>query len=138
MADHSSSTVTIKNCRIRLMRGGSGDPVLFLHGGGGAGSWLPFMARLATKFDVIVPEHPGFGQSETPIWLDTIADLANFYLDFLDDLDLRGVHLVGHSLGGWIAADLAVRNTGRLASLALVGSAGIHRRQTDRSMRIAA
>jgi pimeloyl-ACP methyl ester carboxylesterase len=126
MADHSNSTVTIKNCRIRLMRAGSGDPVLVLHGGGGAGFWLPFMARLATKFDVMVPEHPGFGQSETPSWLDTIADLANFYLDFLDELDLHGVHLVGHSLGGWIAADLAVRNTGRLASLVLIGSAGIH------------
>jgi pimeloyl-ACP methyl ester carboxylesterase len=126
MADHSISTVTIKDCRIRLMRGGSGPPVLFLHGGGGAPSWLAFMARLATKFDVIVPEHPGFGESDTPIWLDTIADLANFYLDFLDELDLDGVHLVGHSLGGWIAADLAVRNTARLASLALVASAGIH------------
>jgi pimeloyl-ACP methyl ester carboxylesterase len=126
MSDHSISTVTIKDCRIRLMRGGSGPPVLFLHGGGGAPSWLAFMARLATKFDVIVPEHPGFGESDTPIWLDTIADLANFYLDFLDELDLDGVHLVGHSLGGWIAADLAVRNTARLASLALVASAGIH------------
>src|SRR5713101_2527929 len=126
MADHSSSTVTIKDCRIRLMRGGSGPPVLFLHGSGGAPSWLPFMARLATKFDVIVPGHPGFGQSETPIWLDTVSDLANFYLDFLDQLDLNGVHLVGHSLGGWIAADLAVRNSSRLASLVLIGSGGIH------------
>jgi pimeloyl-ACP methyl ester carboxylesterase len=125
MADHSSSTVTIKDCRIRLMRGGCGHPVLFLHGGGGVPSWLPFLARLAAKFDVIVPEHPGFGQSETPIWLDSVSDLANFYLDFLDALDLRRVHLVGHSLGGWIAADLAVRNAGRLASLALVSSGGI-------------
>ncbi len=107
------------------MRAGSGCPVLFLHGGGGAPSWLPFMARLAAKFDLIVPEHPGFGQSDTPAWLDTVADLANFYLDFLDALDLDRVHLVGHSLGGWIAADLAVRDRARLASLVLVGSAGI-------------
>src|SRR6266516_3981035 len=113
MADHSSATVTIRDCRIRLIRGGCGP------------SWLPFLARLAAKFDVIVPEHPGFGQSETPIWLDSVSDLANFYLDFLDGLDLRGVHLVGHSLGGWIAADLAVRNAGCLASLALISSGGI-------------
>jgi pimeloyl-ACP methyl ester carboxylesterase len=126
MADHAISTMSIRDCRIHVMRGGSGSPLLFLHGGGGVGIWLPCMARLAKKFDVIAPEHPGFGASETPEWLDTIGDLANFYLDFLDQLDLRGVHLVGSSLGGWIAAELAVRNSARLASLTLVGAAGIH------------
>jgi pimeloyl-ACP methyl ester carboxylesterase len=126
MAAHSISTLTIRDCRIRLMRGGAGAPLVFLHGGGGIGIWLPAMARLAKKFDVIVPEHPGFGESDMPAWLDTVGDLANFYLDFLDQLDLRGVHLVGSSLGGWIAADLAVRNATRLASLTLIGAAGIH------------
>jgi pimeloyl-ACP methyl ester carboxylesterase len=126
MADHSISTISIRDCRIRLMRGGAGAPLLFLHGGGGVGIWLQCMAQLAKKFDVIVPEHPGFGASDTPPWLDTIGDLANFYLDFLDQLDLSGVHLVGSSLGGWVAADLAVRNATRLASLTLIGAAGIH------------
>jgi len=126
MADHSDQIVAIANCRIRLMRGGRGAPLLFLHGGGGIGIWLPCMERLAKKFDVIVPEHPGFGASDTPDWLDNIADLANFYLEFLDQLDLRGIHIVGSSLGGWIAAELAVRNATRLASLTLVGAAGIH------------
>src|SRR4051794_13517303 len=84
MADHSVSTISIRDCRIRVMRGGSGSPMLFLHGGGGAGSWLPFMSRLAATFDVIVSEHPGFGGSDTPPWLDTVPDLANFYLDFLE------------------------------------------------------
>jgi pimeloyl-ACP methyl ester carboxylesterase len=126
MADHSISTMSVRDCRIRVMRGGAGNPMLFLHGGGGVGIWLPCMARLAKKFDVIAPEHPGFGASDTPEWLDTIADLANFYLDFLDQLDLRNVHLVGSSLGGWIAAELAVRNSTRLASLTLVGAAGIY------------
>ena len=126
MADHTDEMIAIGSCRIRLMRGGRGAPLLFLHGGGGIGIWLPCMARLAKKFDVIVPEHPGFGASDTPEWLDNIADLANFYLDFLDQLDLRGVHLVGSSLGGWIAAELAVRSATRLASLTLIGAAGIH------------
>jgi pimeloyl-ACP methyl ester carboxylesterase len=125
MADHSDQAILIGDCRIRLMRGGSGAPLLFLHGGGGVGIWLPCMAQLAKKFDVIVPEHPGFGVSDTPAWLDTVGDLANFYLEFLRQLDLRGVHLIGSSLGGWIAAELAVRNTARLASLTLVGAAGI-------------
>ena len=126
MADYSVSMIPVRDCRIRVMRAGSGSPLLFLHGGGGAGTWLPFMARLAETFDVIVPEHPGFGESETPPWLDTVSDLANFYLDFLKQLDLDGVHLVGQSLGGWIAAELAVRNTSRLASLTLASAAGIH------------
>ncbi len=126
MAKHTEEMIAIGGCRIRLMRGGAGSPMLMLHGGGGAGIWLPCMAEFANRFDVLAPEHPGFGASDTPEWLDTISDLANFYLDFLDQLDLKGVHLVGSSLGGWIAADLAVRNSARLASLTLVGAAGIY------------
>jgi pimeloyl-ACP methyl ester carboxylesterase len=82
MRDHSISTIGIGDCRIRLMRGGAGAPLVFFHGSGGIGIWLPSMGRLAKKFDVIAPEHPGFGESDTPVWLDTIGDLANFYLDF--------------------------------------------------------
>ena len=126
MADHTTSKIAVRGCHIRLMRGGSGPPLLILHGASGAGSWLAFMRALAARFDVIVPEHPGFGDSDTPEWLDTIHDLAYFYLDLLDELALDGIHLVGMSLGGWIAAELAVRDTQRLSSLTLVGAAGIH------------
>jgi len=84
------------------------------------------MQTLAQKFDVIAPENPGFGESDTPDWLDTIHDLAYFYLDLLSELNLRGVHLVGLSLGGWVAAELAVRSTARLASLTLAGAAGLY------------
>jgi pimeloyl-ACP methyl ester carboxylesterase len=126
MADHASSKISVRGCNIALLRGGTGRPLLFLHGGGGAGGWMPYMADLAARHDVIVPEHPGYGTSDTPDWLDNVADLANFYLDFLDQLDLSGVDLVGFSIGGWIAAELAVRNSRRLASLTLVAAAGIH------------
>ncbi len=126
MVEHRTTRLTIDGCNIGLMRGGSGRPLLILHGSGGAGHWLPYMADLAARHDVIVPEHPGFGDSDTPDWLDNIADLAFFYLDLLDRLDLRDVDLVGFSLGGWIAAELAVRDTSALASLTLAGSAGIH------------
>ena len=130
MADHTTTTLSVCGCSIKLMRCGQATggaaPLLFLHGASGAGSWLPCMQMLAQKFDVIVPEHPGFGESDTPDWLDTIHDLAYFYLDFLDALDLERVHLVGVSLGGWIAAELAVRDTKRLVSLTLMDAAGIH------------
>jgi pimeloyl-ACP methyl ester carboxylesterase len=126
MADHSTTRIAVRGCNIGLMRGGSGRPLLVLHGAGGAANWLPYMDELAARHDVIVPEHPGFGNSDTPEWLDNVADLANFYLDLLDQLDLRAVDLIGFSLGGWIAAELAARNTRRLASLTLVAAAGIH------------
>jgi pimeloyl-ACP methyl ester carboxylesterase len=124
-ADYSTSAVAVGGCSIRLMRGGAGEPLLYLHGAGGA-SWLPFLQKLTNSFDVIVPEHPGFGESDSPAWLDNIHDLAYFYLDALDALQLSGVHLVGNSLGGWIAAEIAVRSTQRLASLTLAGSAGLY------------
>jgi len=124
MADYSTSAIAVRGCRIRLMRGGAGSPLVVLHGASGA-NWLPFMQDLAQKFDVIAPEHPGFGESDTPDWLDNIHDLAYFYLDVLEELKLSGVHLVGLSLGGWIAAELAVRSTQRLASLTLAGAAGL-------------
>ena len=124
-ADYSTSVVTVGGCRIGLMRAGSGEPVLYLHGASGA-SWLPFLQKLTKSFDVIAPEHPGFGESDSPAWLDNIHDLAYFYLDALEALQLSGVHLVGNSLGGWIAAEIAVRSTQRLASLTLAGSAGLY------------
>ncbi len=126
MDDPTPMKISVRGCAIALRRAGAGRPVLLLHGASDGGQWLPFMADLATRHDVIVPEHPGFGASDTPAWLDTIPDLANFYLDVLDQLDLADVHLVGCDLGGWIAAELAVRNTRRLASLTLVGAAGVH------------
>jgi pimeloyl-ACP methyl ester carboxylesterase len=126
MTEPMTSALAVHGCRIGLMRGGAGRPLLILHGAGGASRWLPFMADLAARHEVIVPEHPGFGSSDTPDWLDSVHDLAYFYLDLLDQLDLAGVHLMGFSLGGFIAAELAVRSTARLASLALVGAAGIH------------
>lgn len=126
MADHETTVTEVRGCRIALRRGGAGACMLYLHGAAGAGMWLPFMARLAESFDLVVPEHPGFGASETPPWLDNIHDVAYFYLDFLEALDLKHVHLVGSSLGGWIALEMAVRNSARLATLTLSAPAGLH------------
>ena len=120
---------TIDGARIRLLRGGRGTPdapaLLFLHGAGGHTGWMAFLEELSQRFEVFAPEHPGFGQSDDPPWLDEVGDLALFYLDLIRHFDLSGVHLIGTSLGGWIAAELAVRNTAPLASLTLVGAVGI-------------
>jgi len=121
----SQRFVEVDGCRINLRRGGSGEPLLYLHGAGGAPAVLPFMEMLAQRFDVLVPEHPGFGASDEPEWLENMHDLAYFYLDVLKSLELRSVHLVGSSLGGWLALEMAVRDASRLKSLVLVGPAGI-------------
>ena len=121
----TESYVEIRGCRVRLRRGGSGAPLLFLHGASGAPVILPFMQKLAERFDVLVPEHPGYGLSDEPEWLENIHDMAYFYLDLLRQLDLRNLTLVGNSMGGWIAMEIAVRDTSRLKSLVLVSPAGV-------------
>jgi pimeloyl-ACP methyl ester carboxylesterase len=121
----SDSFVEVDGCRVHLRRGGSGEPLLFLHGASGAPVILPFMEKLAQRFDVLVPEHPGYGQSDEPEWLENIHDMAYFYLDFLAQLNLREVTLVGSSMGGWMAMEIAVRDTARLKSIVLVSPAGI-------------
>lgn len=124
---HSGEMITVSGAQIRLLRGGRPEapPLVFLHGAGGHTGWMAFLEDLSRDFAVYAPEHPGFGGSDDPPWLDEVADLAYFYLDFLDLLGLDRVHLVGTSLGGWIAAELTVRNQTRLASLTLVGAVGI-------------
>lgn len=117
--------VEVDGCRTHLRRGGAGAPLVYLHGASGAPVVMPFMEKLAARFDVLVPEHPGYGLSDEPEWLDNIHDAAYFYLDFLKALDLKDVTVVGSSMGGWIAMEMAVRDTSRIRSLVLVSPAGI-------------
>lgn len=121
----SQSFVEIDGCRVNLRRGGAGRPLLYLHGASGAPVIMPFMEKLAQRFDVLAPEHPGYGLSDEPEWLDNIHDAAYFYLDFLKRLNLRDVVVLGNSMGGWIAMEMAVRDTSRMNSLILVSPAGI-------------
>jgi pimeloyl-ACP methyl ester carboxylesterase len=103
----------------------SGGPLLFLHPGIGIERSAPVLDGLARGARLIAPSHPGFGRSELPQWMNNVDDLAYFYLDFLETLDLTDVTLVGVSLGGWIAAAIAVKSTERLARLVLANPVGI-------------
>ena len=98
-----AAVAKIDGTEVHYLRAGAGAPLLFLHGAGGNHGWAPWMERLAESYDVIVPDHPGWGKSPTPEWFDNVHDIAYFYLDFMQALGLRGVHLFGSSIGGWLA-----------------------------------
>ncbi len=110
---------------LRIDERGSGRPILILHGGGGPLTITGLAEALSTDAYVLVPTHPGFAGEPRPEWFDSVDDLAITYLDLLAQLDLHDVIVVGSSLGGWIAAEMAVRDTTRLSSIVLIDAAGI-------------
>jgi pimeloyl-ACP methyl ester carboxylesterase len=117
--------LAVRGTPIHMLQEGTGPALLFLHGAGGAGRWLPFQERLAKSFGVYCPSHPGHGGSPAVEWIEHVSDLAFHYLDLLDELGLERVHLVGASFGGWIAAEVATMASHRLESLVLIDPVGI-------------
>jgi pimeloyl-ACP methyl ester carboxylesterase len=104
---------------------GDGPPLLFLHGEDYFAQNRPFVERLARRWKVIVPRHPGFGGTARPAWFRTVADIAYLYLDLLDRLALDDAVVVGASFGGWVALEMAVRSTARIGRLVLIDSLGV-------------
>lgn len=119
-------TINVDGREISFRRGGAGAPLLYLHGTDSLTHWPEILDDLAKSYDVIAPDHPGFGGTAVPDWMDDVSDLAYHYLDMLAALNLDKVHVVGHSLGGWIGLEMAVRSQERIADLVLISSAGIH------------
>ncbi len=117
--------ITCGEVELDVYRGGSGPSLLFLHGGGGLNPAAPAFSMLARHFSVTAPVHPGFGSSSLPFWMDSVDDFVHVHLELMEKLDLRDVILVGTSLGGWVAADLATKNRARISRLVLVSPVGI-------------
>ncbi|GAB2701546.1 alpha/beta fold hydrolase [Kitasatospora kifunensis] len=117
-------TLTVDEQGDAAASGGSG--VLLLHGGAGPRSVAGLAAALSEHAYVLTPTHPGFDGRPRPDWVDSVADLAEAYLDLLDVLGLNEVIVIGSSIGGWIAAEMALRDTrGRLGALVLLNATGI-------------
>ncbi|GGN65373.1 alpha/beta hydrolase [Streptomyces albiflavescens] len=106
---------------------GQGHPFLLLHGGGGPQTVAPFAGLLAAQRParVITPVHPGFGGTARPHWLTDVPTLAQAYVRLLDDLGVTDVTVVGNSIGGWIAAEIALLGSDRISGVVLVDAAGI-------------
>ena len=112
---------------VSYTESGQGHPFLLLHGGGGPQTVAGFADLLATEraARVITPVHPGFGGTERPEGFATIGQLARLYADLLERLDLSDVTVVGNSIGGWIAAEMALLGSARISSFVLVDAVGI-------------
>jgi len=116
---------SVNGIRLEILQKGEGPTVLFLHGGLWLGDERTFIDELAAHARVIAPSHPGFGASDPPGSLVSPDDLAYFYLDLIDRFDLDDVVLAGANFGGWVAAEMATKNCGKLAGLVLIDALGI-------------
>jgi pimeloyl-ACP methyl ester carboxylesterase len=115
----------IAGISIELLIKGQGQPLLFLHAGHGIDAGDKLVDELAKSYRVIAPSHPGFGASELPRHMTTTGDLVYFYLDLIEELDLKDLIVVGVSFGGWLAAELATCGTGRISKLVLIDAVGV-------------
>jgi pimeloyl-ACP methyl ester carboxylesterase len=120
-----ATTTTTNGVTTDFLHGGAGEPTFYLHSVIGETMWLPFCEELSAHVELFLPTHPGYGTSEGFSGLSSVEDLVYHYLDLFDELDLAAVNLVGCSLGGWIAVELAARNPERVKTLVLVNALGL-------------
>ena len=115
--------IAIAGVDLDMFEAGDGPPLLFLHSAQGFAPEHPYVAPLSARHRFIAPSHPGFGKSSLPDWIDAVDDIAYIYLELLDHLNLHQVDLIGCSIGGWIAAELATKAPERVHRLVMVGPA---------------
>jgi pimeloyl-ACP methyl ester carboxylesterase len=120
-----TSVVKLAGIDIEVFEAGGGNPLLWLHGANGFDPAHPFVKPFAERRRLIIPSHPGFGKSGLPEWVDRPDDIAVLYLELLDTLGIKRAEIVGCSLGGWIAAEMASMAPERVVKLVLVGPAGV-------------
>ena len=119
-------TIDVGGRSTVIMHGGEGPPFVYLHSTlGESFMWLPFYQTWAKQFRVLVPTHPGVGASGGFDQIDTIEDMAFHYLELFDALGLEEINLGGVSLGGWIAAEFAVRWPERVKRLWIADAPGL-------------
>ena len=118
-------SIVVKNTTLTYRENGEGPPLLVLESEDSHGLRDPFIEALARNFRVITPQHPGFGDQHAPDWLKTIGDLAYFYLEALEALKLGPIPVVGASLGGWLAAEIALRSPHAFSSMSLLAPLGL-------------
>lgn len=119
-----TNKLDLRGAGIEILTAGSGEPLLYLHSAGG-NIWGSFLEDLAGSYRVVAPTHPGFGGSGGLEGIDTIADLVFHAIDLMNELGLERPIVAGLSLGGWLAAELAVHYPERVSKLVLIDPVGI-------------
>jgi len=127
MTEKIERTVTVQGIATHIFEAGSptAPPLLYLHGTSLGNLWLDYHSALSQHFHLYAPDIPGFGLTGRPDWMRDMSDYILYFRDLLDALALDQVNLVGHSLGGWMAAEVAVWYPERVKKLVLSNSAGI-------------
>ena len=123
--DYTDERLEVAGTTIQVLKGGSGAPLLILHGAGGNPGWLPYHQALAQQYTVYAPSHPGYDHSGRPDWISSMSDMAHFYRQFMAEVGIAPVHLLGFSMGGWLAAELTAMCPPYVQSLILVDAAGL-------------
>ena len=123
--DWNESVVEVAAAKLHLARAGSGRPVLVLHHDIGSPDRLLFYDELASRFEVLVPHHPGYGKSERSEWLRNVRDVAVIYQWLLSNFGIERASLIGLGFGGWIAAEMATMAPRDFHRLVLVGAMGL-------------
>jgi pimeloyl-ACP methyl ester carboxylesterase len=124
--------IPIAGIEIEVHEAGSGEPILFLHSGQGFMPDHAYVGLLAEKRQMIAPSHPGFGRSGLPAWLGTVDDIAHIHLELMDQLGIAKADVIGASIGGWIAAEMATKAPARFKKLVLVSPVGVKVGPTDK------
>jgi pimeloyl-ACP methyl ester carboxylesterase len=126
MAALASELINTRVGKVQVRRGGAGRPLVYLHSAQGEGDGFAALEQLAEVFAVVAPMFPGFGESEGIDAIDDMDDAVFHLLDLWDELGLDAPVVVGLSLGGWMAAELATRYPERIGHLVLVNPAGLY------------
>lgn len=121
----TEDVLDVAGTRLQVRSGGDGEPLLILHGELGFPGWMKYHSILSKSHKVLAPSHPGYDNSERLEWVANIRDLAGWYLEALDDLGLDRINVMGFSMGGWLAAEMAVMHPTKFQKIVLVGATGI-------------
>ncbi|GAC1344588.1 MAG: alpha/beta hydrolase [Ktedonobacteraceae bacterium] len=126
-SEKTERTITVQGIATHVFEAGppAAPPLLYLHGTNLGNLWLDYHTALSQNFHVFAPDTPGFGLTERPDWMRDMSDYILFFRDLLDELGLAQPRVVGHSLGGWMAAEMAVWYPERIKKLVLANAAGI-------------
>jgi len=121
----NESRLNVAGTQVQMFSGGSGPPLVYLHGAGGTPGWQTHHEDLSQKYTVYAPAQPGFNGTDRPDWVSTITDVAHFNLEMIQVLGLENYILMGSSMGGWLSAEMAAMDHRNLKALVIIDGAGI-------------